>query len=152
MSGDPGSSCLRSSAITRALSCPCGSRGHHTMMSFQAAVWVGNRKRAASEKGMTWKLCTSLPLNSPARSQANGRIWSFLTGWGRAICLAPDQGFYFREQGERMLEDSCHGLWEKFSQQSGQCRALSQCPAPWNSKGSVRWGLGTGAERLSIRG
>ena len=58
------------------------------MMSFQAAVWVGNRKRAASEKGMTWKLCTSLPLNSPARSQANGRIRSFLTGWGRAICLA----------------------------------------------------------------
>ena len=51
-----------------------------------------------------------------------------------------------------MLEDSCLGLWEKFSQQSGQCRAPSHCQAPRNSKGSVRWAMGMGAERLSIRG
>ena len=71
---------------------------------------------------------------------------------GVAICLASDQGFYFREQGEWMLEDSCLGLWEKFIQQSGQCRAPSHCQASWNSKGSVTWAKGMRAERLSIRG
>ena len=71
------------------------------MMSFQAAVWMGNRKRAASEKDMTWKLCTSLPLNSSARSQANGRIWSFLVGGklGGRYMLSSRSGILFQRAG-----------------------------------------------------